>query len=530
MWAWLLLALAATAPFWSLGHPLIEVDDARYAEVPREMVQTGDWATPHLDYMDYVEKPPLGYWLTAASYEIFGVGEAQARLPLALLALAGLLLTAWLGSWLYDPMTGVLGAAALGSMGLFFFLSHYITPDFPLTIAFLAQTALMLRCMLRPEDCRWAAPAAWACAAAAFLAKGLIALVLPGAWAVALWLLFPKWRPGLRRLISPLGIVLFCALTAPWFIVMERRHPGFLHLFFIEQHFERFLTHKYNRDSPWYFFLLVLPAALLPWAPAALAALARRPRQWLAQPADAALALWAAIVTAFFSLSHSKLATYILPVLPHLALLSARQIQDELPRLSRKLSTALGLALLAVAGAAPWVPQLPRQALPWAPLGVAILGATLLAAVRLRDAAKRACAFGYGGLALGAAFLLTLNSGQALLSAKPVAQAIAARAQDGDAVWAYDIYVHGLSFYLRRPVDKIIYWIGELAYAKKEPGNAARFGDDGDVRRLPQKGRRTFVVLRAREALRFAALAAPGSIAFQRRYGAWELVEFRAGR
>ena len=77
----LLLALVLSSPFWGLGHPLWETDDARYAEVPREMVELGDWLTPRLDYFEYVEKPPLIYWLPALSYKLFGVSEAAAACP-----------------------------------------------------------------------------------------------------------------------------------------------------------------------------------------------------------------------------------------------------------------------------------------------------------------------------------------------------------------------------------------------------------------------------------------------------------------
>src|SRR3989339_38615 len=109
----LLLALVLSSPFWGLGHPLWETDDARYAEVPREMVELGDWLTPRLDYFEYVEKPPLIYWLPALSYKLFGVSEAAARLPNALLALAGLLGVWWLGSWLFSPSAGRWGAILL---------------------------------------------------------------------------------------------------------------------------------------------------------------------------------------------------------------------------------------------------------------------------------------------------------------------------------------------------------------------------------------------------------------------------------
>lgn len=525
-WALALLLLTLSAPFWGLGHALVEVDDARYAEIPREMAETGDWATPKLDYVDYVEKPPLWYWLAASSYEVFGVSEATARLPLALLSAAGLLLTFWLGAWLYDERSGLLGAAALGSAGLYFFLSHYITLDLLLAVTLLAETALLLRCLVRPQDARWAAPAAWAAAALAFLSKGLVALVLPAGWLFWVWALIPAWRRRFLGLISPLGLALFAAVALPWFVLMERRHPGFLHFFFVEQHFQRFLTTKYNRDSGWYFFLLVLPAGMLPWTPAALAALARRPRAWREAPADLALALWVMVVLVFFSVSHSKLATYILPVVPHLALLAGRAADRELPRWSRRLSWSLGALLLAAGAAAPFVGQLPPEALPWAPAGAAALGAGLVAAGLLKGARERLLALSLGGLLIGACSLVCMSRAESLLSCKPLAQAVAARARPQDAVWAYDVYPQGLPFYLGRRVDKIIYWIGELHYAKRDPANAALFGDDSDVENLPLAGRRTFVALPSKEAGRFVSMTPQGAILDHARFGRWEVAEF----
>jgi 4-amino-4-deoxy-L-arabinose transferase-like glycosyltransferase len=525
-WAWALALLALTAPFWSLSHPLIEVDDARYAEVPREMLATGDWATPHLDYMDYVEKPPLWYWLCASSYTVFGVGEAQARLPLALLSALGLLLTLWLGAWLYDQRAGLLGASALGSCGLYFFLSHYITLDLLLTVTLLAETALILRCVLRPQDARWAAPAAWAAAGLAFMSKGLVALVLPGVWACALFALWPKRRRAFLSLLSPLGAALFAAIVVPWFWLMERRHPGFLRFIFLEQHFQRFTTAKYNRQSPFWFFLAVLPAGMLPWAPAALASLARAPRRWLEREGDAALALWAVIVTGFFSVSHSKLATYILPVLPHLSLLAARAADEELPAWSRWLSSLLGAVLLGAAAAAWRLPMVPRELLPWAPVGAAALGAALLAGGVARAKPWRAAALAMGGLSIGACLLVVLRHADGQMSVKSAAQAIALQAGPDDEVWVYDLYPHGLSFYLGRRVDKVVNWLGELDYAKRDPANAARFGDDSDVESLPLPGKRVFVLLPAKVARQFISMTPQGAISDHGRFGKWELTIF----
>ena len=109
--AWL-VAAALALPLLVLGSPLIEVDDARYAEVPRAMAASADWILPSLNAMPYVEKPPLWYWLGAASIKAFGVCEAAARLPMFLLSLLGAGGIFWLGSWMYSPSVGRCAALA----------------------------------------------------------------------------------------------------------------------------------------------------------------------------------------------------------------------------------------------------------------------------------------------------------------------------------------------------------------------------------------------------------------------------------
>lgn len=438
------------------------------------MVQSGNWATPSLNELDYVEKPPLWYWLAAASYKVFGVSEAAARFPLALLSILGLLGTAWFGSWLYSPKTGIAAAAALASTALYFFLSHYITPDLGLTVFLLWSTAMILRVLLRPEDARWAAPAAWAFAGLAFLSKGLIALVFPMGWAIACLVLFPTLRKNALKLLHPLGPVLLLAIVSPWLYLMETRHPGFLHVFFVEQHFQRFTTLKYNRFAPWYFFFLVLPAGLLPWTPAVFsgAVLAEKQRR-AGDPRGAALAVWAGMIFLFFTKSNSKLATYILPVFPHLCLLGAHALEQ-----SDKLKRALKLSL--------------------------------------------------AGLALGALALIAAGTGKAsdLLSARAISQRINEKYRPGDQVYTYGTYLHAIPFYTKRRVDVVVNWVGELHYAKRDPKTQDRFSDDRAIRELPAKGHGVFVVLRKREADYFLTLTEPKKPKAYTTFGNWILAEY----
>ncbi len=542
-----LLAAALAVPVLGLTSPLLEVDDARYAQVPAEMAASGDWVLPTLDGTPYVEKPPLWYWTAAASYRVFGVSEAAARVPMWLFGLLGVLGAGWLGTWLYSAAVGRAAAAATATAGLWLFLNHNMTLDLPVSVCLFWTTALTLRAMDRPDDARWAAPAAWLAAALAFLSKGLIAVLLPGLWACGLALLMPRLRKGFRRLFSPAGMLLAAALVVPWFALMQKRRPDFLHVFFVEQHFQRYLTPKYNRGAPWWFYLAVLPGGLLPWTAPFLAGLWRAVRR----PLDPdfrgpALTAWVLGVAAFFSTSHSKLATYVLPAFPHACLLAAAALDAGLPPWALKLSRALGGLLLtaAVGGAVAvaagllpanvWPPHgLPPSSL--APLCVLAGGllAALGAAQLLAPSVERpAAALTAGGTLAGVFLFLGLRLAAPLVSARDVGAAVRGEARAGDAVWTYGTYVHGLPYYARRPVDKLVLFSGEFHYAQRDPAFAERFGDDAAVAALPRGGGRTFVVLHTGERPHFQETVGggPASIESWREFGPWSLAVVRPAR
>jgi 4-amino-4-deoxy-L-arabinose transferase-like glycosyltransferase len=539
-----LLALALAVPVLGLTSPLLEVDDARYAQVPAEMAASGDWVLPTLDATAYVEKPPLWYWTAAASYKIFGVSEGAARLAMLLFAFLGVAGAWWLGSWLYDPGVGRASAAATATASLWIFLTHNMTVDMPVSVCLLWTTALALRAMARPDDARWAAPAAWAAAAFAFLSKGLISVLLPGLWVTGLAILFPKLRRGARALVSPLGVLLAFAVAAPWFFAMQKRRPDFFHVFFVEQHFQRFLTQKYNRNEPWWFYLAVLPAGLLPWTMPFLTGMWRAVRRPLNPDfRGPALAAWVLGVATFFSTSHSKLATYVLPVFPHACLLAVAALDEGMTAWAAKLQRAFGAVLLAAsalagfalfAGLLParnWPPPgLPAAAAPMLGVLAVLLIATLGAAMLIAPSSKRPAALLAGGGALAGIFLFFgLRLAAPLLSAKDVAQVVKAEARPEDAVWTYGTYLHGLPFYARRPVDKLVLFTGEFHYAKRDPAYAARFGDDADVKTLPRAGGRTFVVLHTAERLHFAGIIGGGAASIEswREFGPWSLAVVR---
>ncbi len=535
---WLLLA-ALLVPALGLTSPLLEVDDARYAEVPREMAASGDWVLPTLDATPYVEKPPLWYWIDAASQKVLGSSEASARLPMLVLALLGAAGAWWLGGWLYDERVGRIAAAATGTSALWIFLVHNLTLDMPLSVCFIWTTAFILRTLMKPQDAFWAAPAAWACAALAFLDKGLIAVVFPVAWVLGLAVMFPKMRRGALALATSWGMPLAAAITAPWFFAMQRRRPDFLHVFFIEQHFQRFLTQKYHRNAPAWFYLAVLPGGLLPWTAPALSGLWRAVRRPLGPDARGpALAAWSLGVTAFFSISHSKLATYVLPVFPHMAILAAAELERGLPRAAARAQAALGSVLLCAAGvlaavaifsptaraAALAFMSAPRAGL-LAALAVGLLaamGAAMLLAPRLSRPAAALCA---GAALAGVCLFGGLRLAAPLVSAREVGLAVRAQIRPGDELWTYDTYLHGLPFYCGRRVDRIVQFLGEFHYAKRDPAYAPMFRDDSALSELPRAGGRTFVAMKSRSFDHFIASVKGGGGALEavEPLGAWTL-------
>ena len=540
------LLLAFSSPFWDLAHPLWEVDDARYAEVPREMVERGDWVTPQVNFVDYIEKPPLIYWAGALSYTLFGVSEGAARVPLALFALIGLVGVWWLGNWLYGGRTGLYAALILASCVQFFALSHLITPDLAVSVSLLWSTGLILRCLRKPKDASWAGPAAWVAMAAALLSKGLIGVVLPGAWTVALLILFPETRRGLKGLLFNWGTLFFIVVIGGWFAIMERANPGFFNVFVIEQHFQRFLTPKYNRPGGWWYFLAVDFVGFLPWSPLAFtAAIVPLLRFKKSDSRDLQLALWVALIFAFFSASSSKLVTYILPLFPQQAILAAAFVgrlrrERTLDRRMRAGALVLGSVLGTAALLAPFIVRIVAIPVTVGP-GLTAAGTLLLIfasagllwfalSSRLEDERIIVVPITIAGMLVCASMVAGTRFLTDELSVKKLATRLNERiatvpANTETRIIAYDRYLHGIPFYTGRPVD-VVNWVGEMHYAKRFPRYAHRFGDDETIRNLPTEGVRTFVTLKRRELRSFLELNPPSEIRSMEPFGPWILAEF----
>ena len=322
-----LVVLFALAWFCNLDYRrLIHPDEGRYAEIPREMVASGDWVTPRLNGIKYFEKPALQYWITAAAYEVFGVREWTARLWPVLAGFLGVLLIGYVGFRLGGPALGLYGAAALGGSLGYVVNAHILTLDSGLTLwmsiglggLFLAQ-----RDDATPTEQRAWMWVAWAALALATLSKGLIGIVLPGG-ALVFYSLIERDGSLWRRLHLASGAIVFLAVAAPWFVVVSLRNPEFFGFFFIHEHFTRFLTTEHRREGAWWYFIPILVIGILPWL-TVMGWTARR--MWTdARPSQNGFnwqrfaLVWSAFIFVFFSASGSKLPSYILPMFPALAL------------------------------------------------------------------------------------------------------------------------------------------------------------------------------------------------------------------
>jgi len=312
-------------------RPLLEPDEGRYAEIPREMVVNHDWITPHLNGVRYLEKPPLQYWATAAGYAVLGVSEWTARwfavtmsflcLPLVYVFASRLHRSAAIGAaatlaLAVNPVFAVIGQLNLLDGIFAFFLSG----------ALFAVISVPLQERGSAGEYR-CAMAMWAAMALAVLTKGIATLVLAGA-TLTLYSLLYRDVSIWRRLHWLSGLALFLVLVVPWFALVSIRNDDFLQFFFVHEHMQRFLTTIHSRTEPWWFFVPLLALSVAPW----FRAMISTGRDALAKPEPTGqqgsialrmLSIWCVVVVVFFSVSQSKLATYIVPVLPALAVVLA---------------------------------------------------------------------------------------------------------------------------------------------------------------------------------------------------------------
>jgi 4-amino-4-deoxy-L-arabinose transferase-like glycosyltransferase len=319
-----LLFLSFLTFFFGLGRQAIgDADEGFYAEAVREMVEGGDWLTPHFNYEYRWQKPILYYWLTAATYLLTGPTEWAARLWSALSG-AGLVLLTWGASrrLLLDHRSAWLAGAIAATCYGYFAMARAALPDLPLAFC-------ITLCIWAALERRWALCGLGA--GLGFLLKGPVAVVVPGVVLVPIW-----WRERKSLVIRPrdlaIAAAVFAVVGAPWYAAVTVTHgAAYLQSFFIGDNLERFATDRFNEPRPFWFYAPIVIGGMMPWAAYLLILPRRLPGQLLRRTrelttAEWRLLTWAVMPLLFFTVSIGKQPRYILPVLPPFAILLARAI------------------------------------------------------------------------------------------------------------------------------------------------------------------------------------------------------------
>jgi len=373
-WFWaVFFILTVFVYFFGLSIPLVGPDEPRYAQVAREMFERGDWVTPTLGGFNWFEKPALLYWLEIASYHIFGVNEFAARFGSALFGL-GIVASLWVvgrfasgkprkesiefANWL-----AMIGATTIGIIAFSRGASFDVIVTFPITAALISFYIYDANEDLSSRKKALLLVSFYFFIGVGLLAKGLIGAIFPLGIVGLYYALSRRW-PGRVFLISLVwGAILCLAVASIWYLPMYLRHSSaFVNEFFIQHHFERFTSNKYQHPQPFYFFFWVLPLMTIPWLPffivamwtqtkdlirkirwdAAETSIVERKEQNLHRFAVA----WLFFPLIFFSISGSKLPGYILPSVPAAVLITGAYLFRTL---QKKTSRKLLIKALALA-------------------------------------------------------------------------------------------------------------------------------------------------------------------------------------
>lgn len=326
----LLTVVFGSAFFLLLGRVgLIEPDEGRYAEIPREMLERSDFITPTLNYVAYFEKPPLHYWLTALSLKLFGLNEFAARFVGALAGLLTVLLVYYTARTLWGRREAIFSALVLGTSTGFLVQSRINLTDMTLTFCLSLALCCFILAAEKDQHKQWHYYCFYLACGLALLAKGLIGIVFPAGIIFFYILLNRRWSL-LKEMRLPGGILILLAVTIPWFVLVSLRNPDFARFFFIHEHFQRFLTTAHSRYQPFWFFIPILLLTMLPWSFFIPRALVQGMKTGFRQDKDSRffLVVWVLFIFIFFSASHSKLIPYILPIFPPLAMLIGMLFAD----------------------------------------------------------------------------------------------------------------------------------------------------------------------------------------------------------
>jgi 4-amino-4-deoxy-L-arabinose transferase-like glycosyltransferase len=539
--------------------------DAVQAQIARNMLESGDWVSAQLNGVKYLEKSPLKYWMIAVSFQVFGVHDWAARLPLALATILLCWVTARFAAWAVSPRAGFWAGIVLSTcVGLFLF-TRILIPDSLLTLTITLAMWSLLRALDEDEP----RPRLWAAAMAAaigtgLLLKGLVAAVFPLA-AGFLYLAFSRQlllRRTWQRLRPFSGALILLAIAAPWHVLAILRNPpyfdltmrsepftwrGFFWFYFLNEHVFRFLNIRHPRDYntvPRLWFWLFHLLWLFPWSAffPAVSRLGFRPADRAGRARLLALC-WTGFLLCFFSLSTTQ-EYYTMPCYPALALLIGSALAQEgawVRRGVKAVAAIAGVAAIALIGllAAVWGLPAPgdiSRALTQHPeaytLSLGHMGDLTLASfayLRLPLAVAAAAMLigvvawrldgGKAGLALALMMVLFFHAARLAmvafdpyLGSRPLAEALL-RAPEGRLIADNQYYTwSSVFFYTNRRALLLNGRVNNLEYGSYAPGAPAVFIGDEDLRRLWAERERCYLLVEGPSVPRIETILGAGRL------------------
>lgn len=517
----LLLCIPATYLLTLGWYGLMDPDEGRYAEVAREMITTGDFVTPHLNFVKFFDKPPFLYWLTSASFFLFGQNEFAARLAPAICGILSVGIVFLFSSNLYGKRAGGISSLVLGTSLLYFALAHVAITDMPLTFCITLSLAGFY--LGQRGKSAWMA-GFYGGMGLGLLAKGLIGVILP-LGTVLIWIFLTRDRQALRSLFSLKGVAFAAAISLPWFLLVCSRNPDFFEYFFVRQHFIRYLTTVDNRYEPFWFFLPVILFGFLPWTGFLLKSLLSffAPRRGMlkTRPDQLFLFVWAIFVILFFSFSKSKLIPYVLPAFPPLAMLVGIEIETQI-RTENRWETLFSVILtflpLLFCGAAMVALPFFYESYPfgdvarWSIPAAFILcsgGVVMLFFSKRPGGMKKVVvSLSITGLLYGTCCVGLAGVYASDHSSKAVANCIAHYKVPRDLVIQYGGFDQGLPFYLRERVILLSH-SNDMDFGDSHEKDRFWFTDKAGLKNLWNEDQRVFLVARPEDAKKLEALLGP---------------------
>lgn len=351
LYIFLLCAIAGFLFFYRLGiRGLAEPDEGRYAEIAREMLESGDWLIPRMNYIVHMEKPPMAYWLIAGSYSVFGINEFAARFPSAIAAIISVIAVFFTGKRLAGARVGFFAGIVLITCPQFAVSAGLAFPDMILTCFITLGFAFFIRGAVEGGKL-WNFNMFWLFAGLGMLTKGPVTLIIMLLPVLIYILIFKQWR-FLRPMFLINGIALFFIVIIPWYLYVITQLPGLLDFYIGKQTIGRLTTtfREVNRATlftifcamsfPWFFFILTEMIEIFHG----------KYRSERKDRLRYVPLIWLIVTILFFSALRSSLASYILPAYPPLAIIAGILLAIALERKKFRHPFVFGIAFLLVFG------------------------------------------------------------------------------------------------------------------------------------------------------------------------------------